>query len=200
MPEDIQKSLLRLQYEQPTHYDRLATAASIQEMTLVRHLRSLDIPCGDGPPLPKCSWLPVFSTLATPDPNLASTIITYALATPLDVRRTVADVTRPGMKVDAVYAFHEGNHILVSVLCDDKMTDDWGSNALSLQRDPPRLGLAVEQGAQPTRSQVRHWELIGGDALWEMAISEEQDWIRYCLKQDPGDDRDFRSGLENATD
>ena len=36
MPEDIQKSLLRLQYEQPTRYDNLTAAAGIQELTLDR--------------------------------------------------------------------------------------------------------------------------------------------------------------------
>lgn len=200
MPEDIQKSLLQLQYEQPTHYDNLTAAADIQELTLIRHLRSLNIPCGDGSPLPKCSWLPVFSTLDTPDPNLATTMVTFALATPLDVRRTVADATRPGMKVDAIYALHEGRHILISVLCDQMMTDDWTTNAELLPSKPGPLGTAVEQAAQPSQALVRHWELAGGDALWELAIDEEQDWIRQYLNQDPGPDRDFRSGLENATE
>lgn len=169
-------------------------------MALVQHLRSLDIPCGDGPPLPRCTWIPVFSTQPNPNPELTTAALMYALATPLDVRRTVIEAAQPGAIVDATYVRYDGKDHLFTVLCDNLMGDDWNDNAESIAHPPGKLGAAVEQGAKPSRAPVRHWRLAGGYDLWEMAIAEEQEWIRQCLKQDPGPSRNFRSGLEAATD
>ena len=196
MPEDLRRSLIRMEYEQPTQFGHLQRGADAQTIALAQHLRSLDIPCGEGPPLPRCTWIPVFSTRENPNPELTTAALVYAIATPTDVRSTVSEAAKPGMKVDATYVRNDGKDLLFTVLCDQLMTDDWNDNAEPIADPPERLGLAVEQGAQPSRTPVRHWRLAGGHDLWEMAIAEEQEWIRQCLKQDPGPSKDFRSGLE----
>ena len=196
MPEDLHRSLIRMQYEEPTRFGHLQRGADAQTMALVQHLRSLDIPCDNGPPLPRCTWIPVFSTGANPNPEFTTAALSFALATPTDVRRTVSQAAEPGMKVDATYVRYDGKDLLFTVLCDQLMDDDWDDNAEPIAGTPGRLGRAVEQAAQPSKTPVRHWRLAGGGELWEAAIAEEQAWIKRCLKQDPGPDKDFRSGLE----
>lgn len=199
MAEDIRNSLLRLQYEEPTYFRDLVSSGIQKDRGFASHLKALNIPCGDGPPLPRCSWIPVIRTDHGLDPDHVAATLRYALATPRDVRDNVQEAVRPGVVVDATYAPYKGKDHLITILCDRLMDDTQDENAVRISRPPGKLGNAVEQGVRRTNAEVRHWRLVGGEEYWRMAIAEEQEWIRQYLREDPGLDDDFRSGLENAT-
>ena len=199
MPEDIRSSLLRLQYEEPSYFEDLKSSRIQKDRGFAAHLKELNIPCGNGPPFPRCSWIPVIRTDHSLDPEHVTATLRFALATPKDVRDNVQDAVRTGMIVDATYVAYKGKDHLITVLCDQLMEDTQDENALRIQRAPGKLGRAVEQGARRAKVEVRHWRLVGGEEYWEMAIAEEQEWIRQYLGEDPGPDDDFRSGLENAS-
>ena len=199
MPENFRSSLLRLQYEEPTKFNTLVQANDMFEQAFVEHLRHLEITCGNGSPLPRCTWVPVIGTSRHENPELTNASITFALATPSHLRDTVYEAAEPGATVDATYVTHEGKQHLIMVLSDTLMQDDQNSTNDPILEPPGPLGKAVEQAAGAKGATARHWNMSGGDAYWEAAIAEEMEWIRQFLGEDPGTDRDFRSGLENAT-
>ena len=55
MAEDIRNSLLKLRYEEPTHFQNLVSSGIQKNRGFTSHLKALNIPCGDGPPLPRSS-------------------------------------------------------------------------------------------------------------------------------------------------
>ena len=199
MPDKITDALRRLSYEEPTAFQRIVHEGDQVETALVKHLRYLGIPCGNGPPLPYCTWIPVFSIMADQNPERCTAALTYALATSTDVRQTVLDAAQPGMIVDAIYAESHGEHHLIQVLCDRLMEDDWTNFATLLPSAPEPLGRAVEQGSVPAGTEVRHWDLAGGTELWEGHIAQEKDWMRQFLNMEPGPNVDFRRNLEAAS-
>ena len=200
MPQDISTSLLRLQYEEPSHFAEIVAGQTRHDQGFVAHLQALGIPCGEGPPLPRCSWIMVIQTDRQIDAEHVIATLRFALATPKDMRETIHEATHPGMAVDATYVPYRGQDHLITVLCDQTVDDTTGENAQRITNTPGRLGRAVEQGASEAGAAARHWLLVGAEDYWPKAIAEEQERIRQHLGEDPGTDDDFRSGLEQATE
>lgn len=200
MPEDIRTSLLRLQYEEPSHFEELVASRARHDQGFVAHLQALGISCGDGPPLPRCTWIMVIRTVRQVDAEHVTATLRFALATPKDVREKIQEAALPGMTVDATYVPYRGRDHLITVLCDRTMDDTMEENATRIAETPGRLGRAAEQGARLAGAAIRHWRLVGAEDYWPNAIAEEREWIRQHLGEDPGTDDDFRSGLEHATE